>query len=529
MSISELQALSTRDVNHLFKAVENQTYKKLRDNVERLEIEATNTIKFTQEKEYSIPQEQSITTPKFSSISIDSNNRQIATILFTGTPDLTFIKNKLHLKSVKYTSYTSDNIHIPYSALTIEENSISALAKLINIYNKISIEAESLIWEALKVVLKDTLNKHSDTPIDWKLALSYEIDAWADSITASSPDYQISYYNLNEYFDYQAKVRYSQLASKDKPKFLEYMIDKKLTSETQAVVDLMEAQDIANLVNDNNTKYKIIKDAFNSVEKCNLYIENNTPYNRNFIDQAQHIVKDKLEEQAAPGFLEQVFDDNIKKNTKAGVTITKATVSLLKIANINLGSIITAGTDVTNLLLAGSHFGKTVSNKVQMDTIKEVSDLFICMNLICNVDFITKLTKESNAELMEFYSTFLYQTIKRNDYENDVLDYLLDKVSDPQYIKDLGLETKGKKLLLTKTDEELTIIDFITLSQNKDSCYDSLLEQLTMEPISSPKYIPQITNTIYEDELIEEDNICLNEMYVNLDYSEHYTYGDYYS
>lgn len=464
-----------KQIETFFQSVENMDHKKLEEKVKKTHSKSIKAHKFTQEKPYRLTEEQYKLTPKMQSIHV-SDNKETVTILFSGSPNLKVIKNIFHLYSAKYNDSFIDGQY-PITTLKIEKNALQALAHLMVIYKSISTEAAALIWEALLLVTEYSLDLESlESQTSWKEHISYQLDAWANADEEEFSTDIISLAELTKYYDLKAKAHYVGLPDEEKENFLEAIISQSVKSLAQQVVDFIASR-----------KYQTINLAFDSVEKCNAFIAINKPSAINTLNQIQDITRKELESLLEPGLLENILNANKEtKHAKVASSGIKSTMSILKdlVHDIPLMKAILKVTDITNIIVSAIHFTNAAHSPNLIPTseeIIEISDKFICMNLICNTNTLVNLTDESKTTLMKFYSTFIYKTINKNDRGNeDLSEFLLDKISDPEYIKSLGLETKTTAKITSITGEETTIADFISF-QNKTICYDSLLKLLSGE------------------------------------------------
>lgn len=554
----ELMTVSYSDkVNLYFSRIANQDYKKPLEKVKKTCSKVTNSCKFIQEQNYSISADMLVITPKISSININSLNKEIVTIVFDGAPNLTAIKNILQLHSAKYKEESIGGKN-PITTIKIKESSLEALAHLYTIYRKYSTEAASLIWEPLLIIVENAMDKKDDPDSNsWKESATFQLDAWANSIHQEEiPDFQDTFYSLsdlNEYYSYYAKSLYIALTDEEKEIFLEATISETVKQKTQEIVDLVDDQ-----------KYKAIHMAFNSSKKCNTYIENNMTYAMRLIEENQQITRTALGSQFEPSFWDKFNPHSTAKDVKAASSGIKSSISLVGEAAHDLlpTAKIKAAINIVSVIVSAIHFtstGTTPSEIPNSEEINEISNKFICMSFICNSEALLGLDAKSGEILMNFYASFISSTIKKNDRgSEDLSDYLLDKISDPEYIKYLSLKAESNKMLTNKNGKEFTISDLIE-SQNKGSCFDKLIETLIGDPPPSSEEItaiaegndsttPEETNhdssnlvkfksveeTIFSntsDPVINniENNIveCSSEFYIGLDYTNLYYDADF--
>jgi hypothetical protein len=451
----------------------------LREEEVKMEVrEVIGVYSFKQQKAYEIPGD----LPKINSINVHIKNNDIVTIVFEGEANLYSIKNILQLHSAKYKVEHRGGDY-PFTTIKIEKNALNSLAHLKSIYSKLAVEAGSLIWEALLLVVANAMDKAGEEgSVSWKESISYQLDSWLESLSEGngSRHFELSMLQLDEYYNYRAKTVYSALSDQEKYKFLEAIISEAVKQNAQQVIDYVEYE-----------RYRTVNDAFNTTEKCNSYVENNIPNAINSVREAQNITRVELKSQFGPTILDAFLDPDAVKDAKALNSEVKAAAALLGASKYVpfLGE----AQNIVSLIIGGIYFyNKSSDKKLTIEEITEISDKFICMNFICSSEVIMELNEESKGVLRKFYSSFVYKVITKNEYGNkNISDYLLDKISDSKYIDDLWLRGESNVLLTNNKGEKFTIKSLIE-SQDKELCYNNLLKILSGEDVLVVSKSPQV-------------------------------------
>lgn len=471
-------------------------------------------IEFKQHKNYRLSQEQYNKWPKIYSISLDQNNKQTVTLEFRNDPNLGSVRNLLHLYSAEYAeqkySFSIKGKSSSINTIRIEKNSLNVVAHLIDIYGEMSSEAGALIWEAFRYIVEDAMDKDTNN-LGWKSGISYMISAWAESsqnLDDDSCDNHLSInYSDNPYhFDHNAKLAYSHLSQEDQQKFLQAIISH--------IVKLNAAAIFENLPH--NNKYTIIEEAFNTIEKCNKYIDSNLAHIKDFSNNIQELATQEFTKAFDPTFFETLFSDQMSKHVKSGSAGVGALLSIIK----KLGSeipgtgILYATMDVAKIIYSAVYVDKALQDKendVKPIDIPNLSHMLICKDIICNYQILQDLTPDSLKKLVNFYGHFAYQEIKNNpsiDEESYLSSYLLKQMENPESIIALDLTEFTAVFLEDKYGDKFTIADFIA-KYNQTACYDELLKILggeidpstpTLQTSNQPSDDSSLTLTLNQTE-----------------------------
>lgn len=481
---------------------------KMEQDVQVEPCDVLKVFKFKQNKSYRLTEEQYAKWPKIYSISLDQNNKQIVTLEFRNNPNLSFITNILILNSAKYSQQTYsmpvNGKEVSSHIIRIEENSLKVIGGLIGIYNKMSVEAGALLWEAFRYIVEDSMD-NSDPR--WKEGLSYRLAAWSESAENLDEDYCENSLNQIFDFDYNAKQAYNRLSHEDRQKFFKAIIAQVVKIYALATINSLSSND----------KYQTIEDALNTVEKCNKYINHNLPSSLvSLAKKVQSEASQAFETRFEPTFFQNLFSDKVSKHAKWGGAGVGASLSILdKIGIIGkkmpVVQTISTVIDISKIVYSLAYAQKEIysNNEIKPIDIIDLSKMIVCRDLICNHSILKSLTPESLTKLVKFYSDFVYSEITHNPSIHDeeyLSSYLIKKMTNPESIKELGLEENTKTLLEKDNGETITIAELI-IQYNQTICYDQILEVLSGESNSLPNdsdnnlYLEQ-NNTGY----IEQDD-----------------------
>lgn len=502
MSISQANLSALVTVEDFYAKLLSNSYntKELQRDIKINPSDILKNIEFTQNAYYHLSESQYSIWPKIYSINLNSHDKQIITLEFRHNPNLDNLKRLMHLYSAKYTiklhKVNDPSTAIESTTVKIDHNGIYVLAHLINIYYSMAKEAGVLIWEALRYVVQDAMDKGlGDSDSEWKMDTYYKIKLWAASVD-DRDDSRCVAINEKLHFphldrSHDAKTQYNLLDDTQKEKFIEAILSQLVKVTAAELVRYVSS----------TASQTIVQSAFDSVEKCDSYLIENMPEMVEDIKKIQNATEAALVKKFEPGFWEEVFSkgDKVSKHIKYASTATGSTLSLLDKAkeltkiSKDLPLIKHIFTAIDLIKIASfmfyetqeAYFSSSKEENLEID-LTELSYKFVCMNMICNKDSLTKLSENSIDKLIEFYSNFMYAAIKGHKYEDNfsVSDYLLKQISNTTYVEELGLTSYLSTTLEQKDGNILSMADLVT-SYDHGACYNTLANYLSGNTSSS--------------------------------------------
>lgn len=468
-------------------------YSEMQPEVSAESCDVRKVVEYKQNKLYRLTPEQYNVWPKIYSIAISIENKEVVTLEFRNKPNLSAVKNLLHLYSAAYSEkeFTIDkNSGKTVNTIRIETNSVKAIAHLFGIYSEMSVDAGMLIWEVFRALVEDSLDK--DPLYDgWKHGIAYTIAVWAESIQCEESEAceHNDNYDFIKNQEYQAKLSYNRLDKEHKQQFLKNLVS--------YIINIKAAEIFSNLPL--LDKYSTIENAFDSADKCLKYVASNMPDVKQFVESTSNLAQEIFVDRFEPTFWEKLTSDKGTKDIKVGGTGLGAGLSLLdKLGVLGKKLPIVQGIglvlDVSKVFLSYAYVTKEDQPSEPID-ISELATLLVCKDVVCNHSILDSLKPESLKVLIKFYGDFIYKEVKNNpsvrDYE-DLTTYFIKRISDVSSFKELGLDEKSKVTLEKTSGEIVTIRSFIS-QYNLTKCYDELYSILTSsEKVSLQRENPSV-------------------------------------
>ena len=455
-------------------------------NIELL-LEA-GIIRYTHKTNYKILPEQYAQWPKFYSIILDSNNKQVVSMEFRNSPNLSSINKVLSLFQANY-EYREVPNGENQQVLRITTEGIAVVSYIHNIYYNISIQAAEVLGHVLFYMTEDFKDKTTPT---WKqdiairqASLSDPYDSHDDleSDNSTNSTCPISL-EIKSY-----KEKYTKLTQEEKELEFRKATSELIMQDMQEILRQFDPEYIKEM--SYYEKYNKIEKVFDTPDKCNNYLYQKTPEIRSAVEEMQISMESELLRLFTPSVLAQIgnaiFSDKAMKHVKvAGTGVGAGTSLLLKILKVTeqsptIGLILDISKFAVSAVYGAKETGLIRESERREIDLHELSQSFSCKLAICNGNNFMNLNHDSQIKLATFYTKFIYEAITTKPHQYPTESYLasnlLERLSNQTYVEKLDLKKEIAAIIETNDGQALTVFDYIK-EYNQTTCYEQVLHDL---------------------------------------------------